>query len=55
MISAAVGVLTVGFMVGNIGPGFAGVFAARGAMARFFYIAVASVVLHIADKSEGEA
>lgn len=38
VMSAFFCVLTVGFMVGNIGPGFAGIAAAQAAMARFFYV-----------------
>lgn len=38
VMSAFFCVLTVGFMVGNIGPGFAGIGAAQTSMARFFYV-----------------
>ncbi|CAE7448345.1 ABCB1 [Symbiodinium natans] len=38
VLSAFMCILTVGFMIGKIGPGFAGVAAAQASMARFFYV-----------------
>jgi len=38
VLSAFMCILTVGFMIGKIGPGFAGVAAAQASMARFFFL-----------------